>query len=94
MASNVTAPTPRVTRPCRTSKDQYENGTNSAGESCAYSDMNEMPVGRVTVIRAVLTHGSHEDPVLEGETTDTYGLEELWECLILGEIGLEREKVL
>ena len=56
--------------------------------------MNEMPVGRVTVIRAVLTHGSHEDPVLEGETTDTYGLEELWECLILGEIGLEREKVL
>jgi len=56
--------------------------------------MNEMPVGRVTVIRAVLTHGSHEDPVLEGETTDAYGLEELWECLILGEIGLEREKVL
>ena len=44
-------------------------------ESGAYSDVNEMPVGRVTIIGAVLTHGGHEDPVLEGETPDGYGLE-------------------
>ena len=75
MASNVTAPTPRVTKPCQTGKDQYKNGTNSGDESGAYSDVNEMPVGRVTVIGAVLTHGGHEDPVLEGETPDGYGLE-------------------
>ena len=52
-----------------------------------------MPVSRMTVIRAVLAHRSHENPILEGETPDGYGLEQLWECLILGEIGLERREV-
>ena len=61
--------------------------------SGAHSDMNEMPVGRMTVIRAVLAHRRHEDPVLEGETPDVYGLEELGESLILGEIGLEKEEI-
>ena len=54
--------------------------------------MNEMPVGRMTVIRAVLTHRSHEGPVLEGETPYGYGLEELGEGFILGKIGLEKER--
>ena len=61
--------------------------------SGAHSDMNEMPVGRMTVIRAVLAHRSHVGPVLEGETPDGYGLEELGEGLILWEIGLEKEEI-
>ena len=63
------------------------------GKSSTHSDMNEMPVGRMTVIRAVLAHRRHEDPVLEGETPDVYGLEELGEGLILREIGLEKEEI-
>ena len=48
--------------------------------------MNEMPVGRMTVIRTVLAHRRHEDPVLEGETPDVYGSEEFGEGLILRKI--------
>ena len=94
MASNVTAPTPRVTKPYQTRKDQHGTEPKPGGESGTYSDMNEMPVGRVSIVRAVLTHRSHEDSVLEGETPDGYGLEELREGLILGEIGLEQGEVL
>jgi len=56
--------------------------------------MDEVPVGRVTVIGAELAHRSHEDPILEGEAPDGYWLEEFWEGRILGEIGLERGEVL
>ena len=93
MASIMTAPTPRVTKPCKTSKGQSKHEKKIGGKSGAHSDMNEMPVGRMTVIRAVLAHRSHVGPVLEGETPDGYGLEELGEGLILGEIGLEKEEI-
>ena len=56
--------------------------------------MNEMPISRMTIIGAVLAQRSHEGPVLEGETSDGYGLKELWDGLILGEIGLERKPVI
>ena len=62
VASNVTAPTPRVTKLYRTRKDQYKPEPNSGGgegESGTYPDVNEMPVSRMSVIRAILTHRSH-----------------------------------
>jgi len=61
--------------------------------SDAYSDVYEMPVGRVAIIGTVLTHGGHEGPVLEGKSLDGNGSEELGEGLILGKIGLEKGKI-
>jgi len=40
-----------------------------------HSNVYEMPVGSVTIVSAVLAHGGHPGPVLEGETLDSYGLE-------------------
>ena len=50
-----------------------------------------MPVGGVTIVGAVLAHRSYPGPVLKGEALDRYGLEELGQCLILGEVGLGEE---
>ena len=47
----------------------------------------------MTIIGAVLAHRGHPSPVLEGETLDRYGLEELRQGLILREIGLEEEEI-
>lgn len=55
--------------------------------------MHEMPVGCVTIVGAVLAHRRHPSPILEGETLDRYGLEELGQGFILGEIGLEEEEI-
>ena len=52
-----------------------------------------MPVGSMTIVSAVLTHRGYPSPVLEGETFDRYGVEELGQGLILGEIGLEKEEI-
>jgi hypothetical protein len=60
------------------------------GRPDTYSNVNEMPVCRMTVIGAVLAHRRHKGPVLEGEAPNGYGLEELGELLILGEVGLGR----
>lgn len=40
-----------------------------------HPNVYEMPVGSVTIVSAVLAHGGHPGPVLEGETLDSYGLE-------------------
>jgi len=56
-----------------------------------YSDVHEVPVGGMTIIGAVLAHRGYPGSVLEGETLDRYGLKELGQCLILGEVGLEEE---
>ena len=50
-----------------------------------------MPVGSVTIVCAVLAHRGYPGSVLKCETLDRYGLEELGQCLILGEIGLGEE---
>ena len=50
-----------------------------------------MPVGGVTIVGTVLAHRGYPGPVLEGETLDRYGLEELGQGLILGEVGLEEK---
>jgi len=52
-----------------------------------------MPIGRVAIVRTVLTHRGDEGPVLEGKTLDGNRLEELGEGLILGKIGLGKGKV-
>ena len=70
VASIVTAPAPRVTQPYKTYKNQKRTRTYLGSGSDTYSGVNEMPVGRMAVIRAVLTHRSHEGPILEGEAPD------------------------
>lgn len=53
-----------------------------------YPNIYKVPVGRMAVIGAILAEGGQPSPVLEGDALDCYGLEELGQDLVLGEIGL------
>lgn len=46
--------------------------------------MNEMPISCMSVIRAVLTHGSYKDTVFECLTSEGYRLEERWYRFVFG----------
>lgn len=61
--------------------------------SSTHPNVNEVPIGCVTIIRTVLTHGRHEGPVLECKTPDTYGLEDFGQLFILGEKRLQKEGI-
>ena len=58
----------------------------------AHSDVYEMPVCRVAIVGTVLAHRGHPGSIFEGETSDRYGLKELGQGPILGEIRLEKEE--
>ena len=57
----------------------------------AHSNVHEVPIGRVTIVSAVLAQRRQPSPVLEDPASYRYGLEELGQGLILGEMGLEEE---
>ena len=57
-----------------------------------HPNIYKVPVGGMAVIGAVLAEGSQPSPVFECDALDRYGLEELGQGLILGEIGLKGKR--
>ena len=53
--------------------------------------MNEVPVGGMTVIRAVLAHRAHEDAVLELDIAQLERPEEVGHGLVLREEFLQQQ---